>query len=199
MTIAKTPAVISRETVWSGYITIVRTRLKLADGSVAVREVESHGDAVAILPYHAERRVALLVRLFRLPAFSRFGRPTMVEACAGMIDPADVSAEAAARREAFEELGVRLDVLQPVVLAWPSPGVSDERTTLYLAPYTDADRLAQGGGAEGEHEGIEVLEAPLAHLAEQCECGQIEDLKLFALILALRLRRPELFLPDARG
>jgi hypothetical protein len=35
--------------------------------------VESHGDAVAVLPYDAERRCALVVRLFRAPVLVTTG------------------------------------------------------------------------------------------------------------------------------
>ena len=56
-----------------------------------------------------------------------------------MIDPGEAP-EACARREAMEELGVRLETLEPVSRVWSSPGVSSERISLYLAPYGLADR-----------------------------------------------------------
>jgi hypothetical protein len=53
------------------------------------REVERHGDAAAVLPYDAERRSALVVRLFRAPIFVASGAETSEEACAGMIENED--------------------------------------------------------------------------------------------------------------
>jgi hypothetical protein len=72
---------------------------------------------------------------------------------------------------------------------------------LYLAPYSRDDRVAQGGGAKGEHENITVLELPLHELAAMANSGALADMKTFALLQTLRLRRPELFdgsAPDGR-
>src|SRR5205807_2472902 len=78
-------------------------------------------------------------------------------------------------------------------LVWSSPGVSTERQSLFLAPYRSADRISDGGGVEGEHEGITVVERLLAELAADVDQGRIADGKLLTLVLALRLRRPDLF------
>jgi len=43
--------------------------------------------------------------------------------------------QAAARREASEELGVALHGLERVARVWSSPGVSTERQSLFLATY----------------------------------------------------------------
>jgi len=185
------PEILARSTVYKGYMTIERVRVRLADGAVVVREVESHGDAVAVLPYDAERRTALIVRQFRLPAFDRSEQEAIDEACAGMVDDEDPAG--AARREAMEELGVVVEMLEPVGQVWPSPGVSSERVTLFLAPYRAIDRTGPGGGADGEHEGIIVIEATLGSLAADADAGLIVDAKLLALVLSLRLRRPDLF------
>ena len=55
-------------------------------------------------------------------------------------------ADTAARREAYEELGVDLQ-----------PGVSTERQSLFLAPYRSADRISDGEGVKGEHEESRLL------------------------------------------
>lgn len=186
-----TPSILTRETLHAGYMKLERVRLRLSGGAEVVRELESHGDAVAVLPYDEAARTALIVRLFRLPAFDRFGLAHLDEACAGMIEaetPADT-----ARREALEELGVRLGPLEFVGRLWPSPGVSGELVSLFLAPCAAADRIAAGGGLEAEHEDITVLERPLAELAAAAEAGVIADLKLLTLVQTLRLRRPDLF------
>jgi nudix-type nucleoside diphosphatase (YffH/AdpP family) len=186
-----TPEILERETVYAGYLKVERLVLRLADGARAMREVESHGEAVAVLPYDPVNRTALLVRLFRAPAFVVAGETALEEACAGMIegeDPAET-----VRREALEELGLRLGAVEPVGRVWSSPGVSAERVSLFLAPFTPADRIAAGGGVADENEGITVVERPLADLAADADAGRIADLKLLTLTFALRLRRPELF------
>jgi nudix-type nucleoside diphosphatase (YffH/AdpP family) len=185
------PEILAREIAYAGYMTVERVRVRLPDGAEVIREVEAHGDAVAVLPYDGARATALIVRLFRLPAFDRLGEAALVEACAGMID--HDTAHDAARREALEELGVRLGELEFVGRVWSSPGVSAERVSLFLAPYGVADRIAPGGGAEGEHEGITVLEHPLPDLAADADAGRVVDLKLLVLLQTLRVRRPALF------
>lgn len=186
------PKILSRETLHEGYLTVLRLRVRLADGAQAVRESATRGDAVAVLPYDPARRCALVVRLFRAPVLDAGGQAALEEACAGMIERGD-SAEETARREAGEELGVRLDALEPVARTWSSPGVSSERIALYLAPYAETDRAGRGGGLEAEHELVTAVERPLADLAAESEVGAIADAKLLMLVQALRLRRPELF------
>ncbi len=191
-----TPEICEREIAHAGYLTVERLRVRLSDGAMVWREIERHGDAAVVLPYDPERRCALLVRLFRAPVFDQSGEDVLVEACAGMIGNED--AESAARREAREELGVALTSLTFVAHVWSSPGVSTERRVLFLAPYGVASRVGTGGGAIGEHEGITVLEQPLANLATDADQGRISDGKLLTLILALRLRRPDLFDENSR-
>jgi ADP-ribose pyrophosphatase YjhB (NUDIX family) len=174
------PAILERRLVYSGYLAVETLRIRLADGFLVSRDVERHGDAAA-----------LVGRLFRAPVFETTGEDVVEEACAGMIE--QETDEAAARREAGEELGVTLHVLERVARVWSSPGVSTERQSLFLAAYSAADRTAEGGGVPGEHEGIAVIERPLTQLARELDQGRIVDGKLVTLVYALRHRRPELF------
>jgi nudix-type nucleoside diphosphatase (YffH/AdpP family) len=186
------PQILTSELKWDGHIRVWRVRLRLADGSEIWREVAHHGDSIAVLPYDAAALTALTIRLLRTPALFLGAPQPAEEACAGMIEPGE-EAGACARREAMEEMGVRLPILEDVGQAWVSPGVSGERVSLYLAPFGPADRVAAGGGVAGEHENITVLERPLADLARQADAGEIADLCLLTLILALRARRADLF------
>jgi nudix-type nucleoside diphosphatase (YffH/AdpP family) len=179
------------ETIYKGYSTLMMATLAAPDGTTFRREIEHHGHAAAVLPYDAARRTALLVRLPRAPVIWAGGPPELVEAIAGMLDGEDP--QACARREALEEAGVRLGELEPLATTYASPGVSSERMHLFLAAYSASDRVAPGGGVEGEHELITVVEVPLDLLWTWLAEGQIEDLKTLALTLALRVRRPELF------
>ena len=185
------PEILARESSHAGYISVETLRVRLADGAEVIREIEAHGDAVAVLPYDPAARVALIVRLFRVPAFDRFGDEAIEEACAGMIDGGEDGDTA--RREALEELGLSLGELEFVARVWPSPGVSAERVTLFLAAYKPGDRVGAGGGAADEHEGVTVVERSLAALAADADAGRIVDMKLLALVLSLRARRPRLF------
>ena len=183
--------IIKVETVYEGYMTLMSATLRGEDGTTFTREIEHHGHAVAVLPYDDERRTALLISLPRAPAIWAGGPTALLEAIAGMIDGEDP--EACVRREALEEAGVELGDLEAVGAPFASPGVSSERLRLYLAPYRAADRTGAGGGLPEEHEMITVHEIPLAQLWDRLEAQQIEDMKTLTLILALRVRRPELF------
>jgi nudix-type nucleoside diphosphatase (YffH/AdpP family) len=187
------PQILERTVAYAGYLTVERLSLRLADGAVVSRELERHGDAAVVLPYDCDRRCALVAHLFRAPVLAASGETVSEEACAGMIEMED--AGAAARREAYEELGVELGALEFVGRVWSSPGVSTERQSLFLASYRLSDRTGHGGGAPGKHEGITVVERPLAGLAAAAARAEIADAKLFSLVQTLRLHRPDLFAP----
>ena len=86
-----------------------------------------------------------------------------------------------------------LNGLDLVVRGWTMPGISTEQMDLYLASYGAADRSGTGGGLPEEQEDITVHEMPLATLAAMSDRGEVTDIKTLVLILALRLRQPELF------
>lgn len=178
------------ETVYQGYVTLLAATLSGPDGPFT-REIEHHGRAACVLPYDPDRRTALLINLPRAPVIWAGGPPELLEAPAGMVE--DEDPEEAALREALEECGVRLGRLDALGAPFSSPGISSERIDLYLAAYSAADRVGAGGGVAGEHEHITVEEVPLDLLWSWVEQRRIEDLKTLALILMLRVRRPELF------
>jgi nudix-type nucleoside diphosphatase (YffH/AdpP family) len=184
--------IVDSRVAYEGYAKVTVLTLQDGDGEAHRREVVSRGQAVCVLPYDAERRVAMLVRLPRAPLLLAGEPGLLTEAPAGMIDAGE-STEAAVRREAMEETGVELRELEPVAICWSSPGLLDERIHLFLAPYGASNRKGPGGGLAEEHEGITVAETPLAELWRDCERGELQDLKTFALVLALRTRRPDLF------
>lgn len=166
-------------------------QVRLHDGSVAERVLEDHGHSVGILPYDPERRVATLVRELRVPALFAEDSQMQLEAPAGLIDAG--SPEENARREVLEEVGLTLHGLDFVGAAYSCASLSTEKIHLYLAAYGGPDQAGAGGGAEGEHENIRIVEMPLADLAAMVDRAEITDLKTLTLVLALRVRRPELF------
>jgi nudix-type nucleoside diphosphatase (YffH/AdpP family) len=183
--------ILDKTIVHDGWAKYAVLKVRLPGGQIAERELEEHGPAITVLPYDPERRTALLVRQFRAPVLASAGEESLLEAIAGLTDGEDP--DAAARREALEETGVQLKALEPVAYLWTMPGLSTERMHLYLAPYGRANRVGKGGGAKGEHEDITVVEMPLAELAVMADAGALCDMKTFALVQTLRLRRPELF------
>jgi hypothetical protein len=72
------------------------------------------------------------------------------------------------------------------------PGISTERMDLFLAAYTESDRIGAGGQA-AEGEAVAVHEIPLLELVAMTQRGALTDMKSLLLLFALQLRRPELF------
>jgi nudix-type nucleoside diphosphatase (YffH/AdpP family) len=179
------------ETLYEGWRKLLKLTIEMPDGRTMAREVLNSADAAAVLPYDPEARKVILVRQFRAPVMHVEGQPAFLEAVAGLLD--EDEPEACAKREAMEEAGLRLRTLERVVTAWSTPGITTERLHLFLAPYTSADRVEEGGGLAEEHEDIEVLEIGLDELRGMLERGAIADMKTLVLIQALQLRRPELF------
>ena|SRR5438046_1159748 len=183
--------IVETKIVYDGWANYLLAKVRLEDGHIAEREIVQRKACVSVLPYDEARKVALLVRQFRAPVLMEVGEQELLEAIAGMCDSGP--ADDAARREACEETGVKLTKIEPLGAMWTSPGGSTERMDLFLAPYSRADFASDGGGAEGEHENITVVEIPLRELSAMADTGRIADMKTFALVQSLRLKRPELF------
>jgi nudix-type nucleoside diphosphatase (YffH/AdpP family) len=179
------------ETLHEGWRKLLKLTVQMPDGRTMAREVLNSADAAAVLPYDPQARKVILIRQFRAPVMHVEGQPSLLEAVAGLLD--EDEPEACAKREAMEEAGLRLRDLERVATAWSTPGITTERLHLFLAPYTSADRVEEGGGLADEHEDIEVLEIGLDELMTMLEQGAITDMKTLVLIQALQLRYPELF------
>lgn len=187
------PTVLSTETLYKGWLTLLKARLRLGEASFE-REIEHHGEGATVLPYDPERRVALTIRLPRAPLLVRGETELLIEAPAGLIEEGEDPGECV-RREALEEAGVRLQALEPLGAIWTMPGISTERMHMFLAPYAAADRIAAGGGVPGENENITVSETPLADLARLADANALPDIRTLVLVQSLRLRHPDLFGP----
>ena len=181
--------ILSSEPIYEGWLSLSDVRYE-DRGEEARRPVVVHPSGAAVLPYDEERRVALVIREVRAPVLLA-GESAFLEPIAGKRD--DELPEACIRREAMEEGGLRLGELDHVAHLWPTPATSTERVDLFLASYCAADRVGKGGGLEEEGEHIRVVERSLGELWTAAAAGGIVDMKLFALLQALRIRRPELF------
>jgi len=178
-------------TLYEGWRKLLGFTVENPDGQTMEREILDTGSAAAVLPYDRQRRTAILVRQFRVPALHLQGEENLLEAIAGLLEGSEPTD--CARREAMEEAGLRLGALEPAGSVWSSPGATLETIHLFLAPYTAADRVAEGGGLPEEHEDIEVLEIGCADLARMLDRNEIRDLKTLSLVQALRIRHPDLF------
>lgn len=182
--------IIARHLIYDGWYRFSRLEMRMPDGTVSERHLIDNGQAVAVLPYDRERRLAMLITQPRAAVLDA-GHPPLLEAIAGGLDGA--APEERIIEEAMEEGGVRLGDLEPVSNIWPMPPVSTERVMLYLAPYTAADRVGPGGGAEGEDEHIHVVEIGLDALRDMVMDGSLQDAKTLILAQTLILRHPGLW------
>ncbi|MXG89387.1 NUDIX domain-containing protein [Nocardioides flavescens] len=153
------------------------------------RETYDRGNGAALLPYDAARGTVLLTRQFRYPVYVNDHPDGMlVEVAAGLLDEDDP--ETAIRREAAEELGVRVRELVPVFDLWMSPGSVTERLHCYAAAYAAGDRIGAGGGVVEEGEDIEVLELAFDEALAMVGDGRIADGKTVALLQWAALSGP---------
>ena len=145
------------------------------------RETYDRGNGATILLYDAARRTVLVTRQFRYPAYVN-GHPdgVLIETAAGLLD--DDAPEVAIRREAGEELGVRVGELRHVFDLYMSPGSVTERLHFYVAAYAPDDRVDAGGGLAEEGEDIEVLELSIDDALAGIRDGRIVDAKTVILL-----------------
>lgn len=182
-------AVLGREMLYRGWFNVLKLRIRLNDVEEQ-RALVEHVSGSSVLLYDPARRVALVTRQTRDGPLL-VGQERFWEAVTGVTE--DEPPEETARREAVEEVGIRPATIEWIGRVWLTPSSTTERVHLFLAAYTPADRVGAGGGAEGENEAIEAAELPLRDLWAQVAGAGMADAKLFMLLHALRVRRPELF------
>ena len=139
----------SRETVHEGFYRLDRLRLRHdlhggGQSGLVEREQFVRGNVVGVLPYDPASDSVLLVEQFRPGAIHQSPDPWLWEIVAGMIDDGETP-EAAARREAYEETGLRLTRLEPISRYLTSPGAGPEEVHVFLG---ECD-LAGAGGLHG--------------------------------------------------
>ena len=182
--------VMARERLSGRFVKLDKVTVEhatLAGGRVTVeREIHDHGNASTILLYDPARRIVVLVRQLRVPAFLNGGEGWMIEAPAGLNDgdhPADAIA-----REAMEETGYLVEDPEHLFDAYMSPGTLTERVSFFAAEIDMSKKVAAGGGLVHEGEDIEVLEIPLDQALAMIPSGEICDGKTIMLLQWARMK-----------
>ena len=160
------------ELVFSGnLVKLHRDRVRLPDGSEALREYIRHPGAVAILALLDDGQV-VLERQFRYPHGKVF-----VELPAGKRDPGEAG-EVCARRELQEETGYVAKEWRRLGVIHNAIAYSDEGIELWLARGLEkrAAKLEAG-------EFLEVFTLPLAEAQAMVRDGRITDAKSVAALL----------------
>lgn len=174
---------LSEDVVHQGHIWYLTTaEFESPRGERFRRDIVRSPGAVGVVPIVLDAQgntSVVLVAQYRPPYDE-----VVIEIPAGMRDvdgedPADV-----ARRELVEEAGLEAGGLEYLTAIFPSPGMTDSVTTLYLATDCTPTPTNRQGPEEQE---MEIHIHPLGEAVEMIERGEIRDAKtVVGLLLAAR-------------
>lgn len=119
------------------------------------REISIRPEAVGVLLFDPARDEIVMVRQFRVGGITNGAQPWMLELVAGMVEHEE-SHENVARRETQEESDCEIIALTRICDYYNSPGVSDEKVTLFCGKI-DSSKAGGVHGLAEEHEDIEVI------------------------------------------
>ncbi len=170
----------------------VRFRYRKFDGAwsrVMTWELWRRGGGVVILPYDPWTDRVALIEQFRLPALAAGLDPVMLECPAGLLEPAEDPAEAAAR-ETTEETGLVPDRFLHLGRFMLMQGGCDELIDFSLARVRlpEDGRLADGG-LETEGESTRVLVLPAEEAFGMVADNRIRNAPAALALLSLQTRR----------
>lgn len=184
--------ILEYETAYCGFLRLAQYRLRITtptfDG-VLYRERVEGLRAAAVLPFDPWNERLVLVRQFRIGALGAPGGAWVLEPPGGVVDEGE-SAECAARREAWEEAGCKLQELLPILVCQTSPGISDERVAIFCGA-VDSASVPPTGGRRSEGECTEVVVLDLDAVIRDLGRGMLTAATLIigAQWLALNRRR----------
>ena len=184
--------VSDRELLGSGFHPYERFRFTLAtsEGTLQKRDILRSGPVAAVLPIDLERDEVVLLQQFRLAAHLANGNGQLIEIVAGYVE-ANESPVEAARRECIEEIGVAPGSLIELFTYFTSPGMSDERITLFLG-IVDASRIPQQAGVAAEHEEIVLMRVAIDAALAALGGGSVHNGPLVIALQWLALNRRRL-------
>jgi GDP-mannose pyrophosphatase NudK len=146
-----------------------------------VREAYDRGNGAVILLCNKIQGTVILTKQFRIPTYINGNEDgMMIECCAGLLD--GDNPEECIRRETEEETGYKISAVQKVFELYMSPGSVTEILYFFVAEYESAMKVSDGGGAEHEHENIEVMELAFNDALEMIKTGEIRDAKTVILL-----------------
>lgn len=187
--------VLEKTTPFRGYFQIDRYKLrhrKFEGGwtEPQSREVFERGHAASVLPYDPQRDCVVLIEQFRVGAYAAALEPWLVEAVAGIIDPGETP-EAVVRREAVEEAGCEITILEPIGNFLLTPGASSETLAVFCGR-TDSRGLGGVYGLPEEGEDIRVLVTPAEEAIAMALEGRVTNANAAIPLLWLSAHRPRL-------
>ncbi|MER6177070.1 NUDIX hydrolase [Streptosporangium sp. NPDC001681] len=160
-------------------ITAVTDAVVMPEGDVVNRDYVVHPGSVAVVALDDRERV-LMIRQYRHPV-----RRLLWELPAGLRDVHGESLQAGAARELAEEAGYRAGTWHTLVDAFISPGMTDERTRIFLA--RDVAPIPEGEldfVHRHEEADMPVVWIPLSDAVRRAMAGMIHNSQAVAGILA---------------
>jgi ADP-ribose pyrophosphatase len=145
---------------------------------------------IGVIAVDPGRGEIVLIRQFRLAAHLATGNGELVEIVAGRVDANETPAEAA-RRECLEEIGVAPTRLVELFSFFPTPGLTDELATIFLA-VVDASAVPERAGAAAEAEETRPLRVDIDHAIAALAQGRISNGLLIIALQWLALNRERL-------
>lgn len=170
---------ISESKVHQGYIWhVVTAEYEAPDGTRFTRDIVRSPGAVGVVPlvFDAEGTASVVLVAQYRPPYEQ----VVIEIPAGMRDIEGEDSAEVARRELIEEAGLSAGELVLLGEIYPSPGMTDSVTSLYLATNctpTATDRH----GPEEDH--MEILHVPLVDALAMIDRGEIRDAKTVSALL----------------
>jgi 8-oxo-dGTP pyrophosphatase MutT (NUDIX family) len=180
---------VTESKVHQGYVWHVATaEYEAPDGRRFHRDIVRSPGAVGVVPlvFDAEGNPSVvLVSQYRPPY-----EEAVIEIPAGMRDIEGEDTAQVARRELIEEAGLDAGVVELLTEIYPSPGMTDSVTSIYLATQcTPVPTDRQGP----EEDFMETLHLPLVDALAMIDNGQIRDAKTVTglLLTERRLRNAD--------
>ena len=151
-------------------------------------EAYGKNDGVAILLYNSQTKNVILCKQFRIPVYmAGVFNGYSIEVCGGALDKGETP-ENCVKREVQEELGYKVSNIKTIGAVFLSPGIVKERVHLFIAEYTELDKIKnRGGGLEAENEEIEVLEIPFNNAMDMIVDDKIIDARTIMLLQHVKL------------
>ena len=167
-----------REQSFRGYFSLetLTLRHRLFEGGWSApmrRELFQRGDAVGVLPWDPETDELVLIEQFRVGALRDGHSPWMLELVAGIVEVGESDSEVV-HREAEEEAGCRLGLLESIATFYPSAGACSEQIRLFVG---EVIRSQPGTvqGLESEHEDILVHQLPREQVMQMLDRNEINN------------------------
>ena len=188
--------IISKKRLYKGFLNLDSIELKHIkhDGSwseAMLRLNLKRGEAAAVLVYLKDTDSFILVNQFRYACYENGESGWIDEIVAGVFDEND-TAETCAKRECIEETGYVIENLKFVNNIYVSPGITNERITIFIGIGNSNDKKYSGGGVSHEHEDIRIVEYSKKKAYELLKSGYFKDGKTIIALQYFQLYENEL-------